>query len=91
MEQQRQRSLSTSGESLYQVLGVDKNATPEDIKKCYRYTTTSVSLRNTLCYTTTSASLREEHTTGARLGLEAEERRGRPGREGGRAVREVEG
>lgn len=36
MEQQRQRALSTSGESLYVVLGVDKNATPEDIKKCYR-------------------------------------------------------
>ena len=37
MEQQRQRTLSTSGESLYIVLGVDKNATTEDIKKCYRY------------------------------------------------------
>ncbi|KAM7405323.1 hypothetical protein PAMP_012593 [Pampus punctatissimus] len=36
MEQQRQRALSTSGESLYAVLGVDKNATTEDIKKCYR-------------------------------------------------------
>ncbi|TMS16425.1 DnaJ-like protein subfamily C member 5 [Larimichthys crocea] len=36
MEQQRQRSLSTSGDSLYVVLGVDKTATPEDIKKCYR-------------------------------------------------------
>lgn len=36
MEQHRQRTLSTSGESLYAVLGVDKNATPEDIKKCYR-------------------------------------------------------
>ncbi|KAM4609658.1 dnaJ homolog subfamily C member 5 [Polymixia lowei] len=36
MEQQRQRTLSTSGESLYAVLGVDKNATPEDIKKGYR-------------------------------------------------------
>ena len=39
MEQQRQRALSTSGESLYVVLGVDKNATPEDIKKCYRWDT----------------------------------------------------
>ena len=39
MEQQRQRALSTSGESLYVVLGVDKNATPEDIKKCYRWGT----------------------------------------------------
>uniref|UniRef100_A0A3Q3C144 DnaJ homolog subfamily C member 5 n=1 Tax=Haplochromis burtoni TaxID=8153 RepID=A0A3Q3C144_HAPBU len=36
MDHQRQRSLSTSGESLYAVLGVDKNATTEDIKKCYR-------------------------------------------------------
>uniref|UniRef100_A0A3B3ZMG3 DnaJ homolog subfamily C member 5 n=1 Tax=Periophthalmus magnuspinnatus TaxID=409849 RepID=A0A3B3ZMG3_9GOBI len=36
MEPHRQRALSTSGESLYAVLGVDKNATPEDIKKCYR-------------------------------------------------------
>ncbi|KPP60129.1 hypothetical protein Z043_121886 [Scleropages formosus] len=35
-EQQRQRSLSTSGETLYRVLGVDKVATPDDIKKCYR-------------------------------------------------------
>ncbi|KPP63301.1 hypothetical protein Z043_118456 [Scleropages formosus] len=35
-EQQRQRSLSTSGETLYRVLGVDKNATTEDIKKSYR-------------------------------------------------------
>lgn len=36
MDHQRQRTLSTSGESLYVVLGVDKNATTEDIKKCYR-------------------------------------------------------
>lgn len=36
MDHQRQRTLSTSGESLYIVLGVDKNATTEDIKKCYR-------------------------------------------------------
>uniref|UniRef100_W5MC63 DnaJ homolog subfamily C member 5 n=2 Tax=Lepisosteus oculatus TaxID=7918 RepID=W5MC63_LEPOC len=35
-EQQRQRSLSTSGETLYHVLGIDKNATPDDIKKSYR-------------------------------------------------------
>ncbi|XP_076132062.1 dnaJ homolog subfamily C member 5 [Alosa pseudoharengus] len=35
-DQQKQRSLSTSGESLYLVLGVDKNAAPEDIKKSYR-------------------------------------------------------
>lgn len=36
MDHQRQRTLSTSGESLYVVLGVNKNATTEDIKKCYR-------------------------------------------------------
>ncbi|CAB1329903.1 unnamed protein product [Coregonus sp. 'balchen'] len=35
-EQARQRSLSTSGESLYIVLGIDKLATPDDIKKSYR-------------------------------------------------------
>ncbi|XP_076840011.1 dnaJ homolog subfamily C member 5 [Brachyhypopomus gauderio] len=35
-DQQRQRALSTSGETLYEILGVTKNATPEDIKKCYR-------------------------------------------------------
>lgn len=35
-EQQRQRTLSTSGESLYQVLGVEKLATVDDIKKSYR-------------------------------------------------------
>lgn len=35
-DQQRQRSLSTSGETLYLALGVSKTATPEDIKKCYR-------------------------------------------------------
>ncbi|KAJ8360906.1 hypothetical protein SKAU_G00174310 [Synaphobranchus kaupii] len=35
-EPQRQRSLSTSGETLYLVLGVDKVATPDDIKKSYR-------------------------------------------------------
>ncbi|XP_058989948.1 dnaJ homolog subfamily C member 5 isoform X2 [Mustela lutreola] len=36
MADQRQRSLSTSGESLYRVLGLDKNATSDDIKKSYR-------------------------------------------------------
>lgn len=36
-EQQRQRTLSTSGESLYHVLGVDKLATVDDIKKSYRW------------------------------------------------------
>lgn len=38
-EQQRQRSLSTAGESLYQVLGVDKVATSDDIKRSYRWST----------------------------------------------------
>ncbi|XP_077473506.1 dnaJ (Hsp40) homolog, subfamily C, member 5aa [Stigmatopora argus] len=35
-EHQRQRSLSTAGESLYQVLGVEKLATNDDIKRSYR-------------------------------------------------------
>lgn len=35
-EQQRQRSLSTAGESLYHVLGVEKMATTDDIKRSYR-------------------------------------------------------
>ncbi|XP_056444686.1 dnaJ homolog subfamily C member 5-like [Gadus chalcogrammus] len=35
-EQQRQRSLSTAGESLYLTLGVEKVATPDDIKRSYR-------------------------------------------------------
>ena len=39
MADQRQRALSTSGESLYHVLGLDKNATSDDIKKSYRYET----------------------------------------------------
>ncbi|XP_048464521.1 dnaJ homolog subfamily C member 5 [Rhincodon typus] len=38
MADQRQRSLSTSGETLYVVLGLEKNATPEDIKKSYSHT-----------------------------------------------------
>ncbi|XP_035271889.1 dnaJ homolog subfamily C member 5 [Anguilla rostrata] len=36
MSEQRQRTLSTSGEALYQVLGLDKSCTHEDIKKSYR-------------------------------------------------------
>ncbi|XP_072269399.1 dnaJ homolog subfamily C member 5B isoform X1 [Pyxicephalus adspersus] len=36
MSEQRQRSLSTSGEALYQVLGLEKGATHDDIKKSYR-------------------------------------------------------
>ncbi|KAK1898106.1 DnaJ like subfamily C member 5 [Dissostichus eleginoides] len=35
-EHQRQRSLSTAGETLYLVLGVEKVATPDDIKRSYR-------------------------------------------------------
>lgn len=41
-EQQRQRSLSTAGESLYHVLGVDKMATTDDIKRSYRWGFTPV-------------------------------------------------
>ncbi|KAM4688752.1 dnaJ homolog subfamily C member 5B [Discoglossus pictus] len=36
MAEQRQRSLSTSGEALYQILGLQKGATHDDIKKSYR-------------------------------------------------------
>lgn len=36
-EHQRQRSLSTAGESLYHVLGVEKVATTDDIKRSYRW------------------------------------------------------
>uniref|UniRef100_A0A673JCB1 DnaJ homolog subfamily C member 5B n=1 Tax=Sinocyclocheilus rhinocerous TaxID=307959 RepID=A0A673JCB1_9TELE len=36
MAEQRQRALSTSGEALYQVLGLDKNCTHDDIKRSYR-------------------------------------------------------
>ncbi|XP_073339168.1 dnaJ (Hsp40) homolog, subfamily C, member 5 gamma b isoform X2 [Pagrus major] len=31
-----QRKMSTAGDSLYKVLGLEKGATPEDIKKAYR-------------------------------------------------------
>lgn len=31
-----QRKLSTAGDSLYKVLGLEKGASPEDIKKAYR-------------------------------------------------------
>lgn len=31
-----QRKMSTAGESLYQILGLEKGATPEEIKKAYR-------------------------------------------------------
>ncbi|XP_034038535.1 dnaJ homolog subfamily C member 5-like [Thalassophryne amazonica] len=36
MSEGRQRTLSTSGESLYQVLGVEKSCSHDDIKKSYR-------------------------------------------------------
>ncbi|XP_010884189.1 dnaJ homolog subfamily C member 5 isoform X1 [Esox lucius] len=36
MSEERQRSLSTSGEALYLVLGLDKTCSPDDIKKSYR-------------------------------------------------------
>lgn len=31
-----QRKMSTAGESVYKVLGLEKGASPEDIKKAYR-------------------------------------------------------
>ncbi|XP_046879546.1 dnaJ homolog subfamily C member 5 [Hypomesus transpacificus] len=36
MSEQRQRTLSTSGEALYLVLGLDKTCSQDDIKKSYR-------------------------------------------------------
>lgn len=33
-----QRKMSTAGESLYKALGLEKGASPEEIKKAYRYT-----------------------------------------------------
>ncbi|KAJ8277675.1 hypothetical protein GJAV_G00078440 [Gymnothorax javanicus] len=36
MSEQRQRTLSTSGEALYQLLGLEKSCSHEDIKKSYR-------------------------------------------------------
>ncbi|XP_067109714.1 dnaJ homolog subfamily C member 5-like [Osmerus mordax] len=36
MSGSRQRSLSTSGESLYQLMGLEKGCTHDDIKKSYR-------------------------------------------------------
>ncbi|XP_007894937.1 dnaJ homolog subfamily C member 5 [Callorhinchus milii] len=36
MSEPRQRSLSTSGEALYQILGLEKGASPDQIKKSYR-------------------------------------------------------
>ncbi|KAM6948446.1 dnaJ homolog subfamily C member 5B [Aplochiton taeniatus] len=36
MSEQKQRSLSTSGESLYQILGLEKGCTHDEIKKSYR-------------------------------------------------------
>ncbi|XP_028659412.1 dnaJ homolog subfamily C member 5 [Erpetoichthys calabaricus] len=36
MAEQRQRALSTSGEALYQILGLEKGSAHEEIKKSYR-------------------------------------------------------
>ncbi|OCT74779.1 dnaJ homolog subfamily C member 5 [Xenopus laevis] len=36
MAEQRSRSLSTSGEALYEILGLEKGVTHDEIKKCYR-------------------------------------------------------
>ena len=35
-QQPHQKKLSKKGESLYAALGIDKNSTPDDIKKAYR-------------------------------------------------------
>lgn len=37
MSDARQRSLSASGDALYQVLGLEKGCSHDDIKKSYRY------------------------------------------------------
>lgn len=55
-EQQRQRTLSTSGESLYHVLGVDKLATVDDIKKSYRWVWEAPSFPQHPCSVFCSAS-----------------------------------
>lgn len=39
---QRQRTMSTSGEALYEILGLPKGATNEEIKKTYRYRESSM-------------------------------------------------
>lgn len=39
-----QRKMSRAGESLYHILGLEKGASPEDIKKAYRLGTYSVFL-----------------------------------------------
>ncbi|VCW69183.1 unnamed protein product [Gulo gulo] len=39
---QRQRTLSTSGEALYEILGLHKGASNEEIKKTYRYRESSM-------------------------------------------------
>lgn len=36
MNNQKMRSLSTSGQSLYEILGIQKSSTPDEIKKAYR-------------------------------------------------------
>lgn len=33
-----QRKLSTAGDSLYKILGLEKGASADEIKKAYRYT-----------------------------------------------------
>lgn len=39
---QRQRTMSTSGEALYEILGLHKGASNEEIKKTYRYRDSSM-------------------------------------------------
>lgn len=38
---QRQRTVSTTGETLYEILGLHKGASHEEIKKTYRYSESS--------------------------------------------------
>lgn len=39
-----QRKMSTAGESVYKVLGLEKGASAEDIKKAYRWAARTLSL-----------------------------------------------
>jgi len=45
-----QRKMSTTGDSLYKVLGLEKGATAEDIKRAYRYRFTPLHFIKTYHY-----------------------------------------
>lgn len=45
-----QRKMSTTGDSLYKVLGLEKGATAEDIKRAYRYRFTPLRFIKTYRY-----------------------------------------